>query len=72
MNPEVNESKTGVVLACYDIPDCPICGGRSVFWCLWHSPKGNDYYICSRCDAKLTDEDVMEHIRKLDEQEGKK
>ena len=73
MKPEVTnlDEKIGPEIACYDIPDCPICGGRSVWWCRWHSPRGNDYYICARCDAKLTDENVMEYIEKLEKLEAK-
>ena len=66
------DEKLGTVLACHDIPDCPICGGRSMWWCMWHTPRGNDYYICARCDATLTDENVMEYSEKLEALEAKK
>lgn len=70
--PEGIENRIGTVLACKDIPDCPICGGRSMWWCCWHSPRGNEYYICARCDAKLTDENAMEYIEKLEKLEAEK
>lgn len=68
------ESKIGNFTVTGKAADCPICGGRTIWWCSWYSPAGNEYMICARCDAKAADDGffkkVAERLTELDKQKA--
>ena len=69
----IEERIVGVAMAFDEPMNCPVCGGRSIWWCSWYSPKGNEYLLCARCDAKAADEEYFKKIvKRLDELEAEK